>query len=134
MLEPILAGSTLVSDAQRGDGIKLLFVDSNRGRWGMEQHFISLAIGMALRGHRVQVLLRQGSAMEPAFRGTRLPVHTARFGGGGDPRLLGRLLRLIVQTRPDWLVANDGKLYWPLLILGRLAGIRVALFRHQDVR
>jgi hypothetical protein len=114
-------------------GLKLLFVDSNRGCWGMEQHFIGMVVGMLQQGHRVQVLLRQGSVMEPILRKT-LPVHTARFGGGGDPRLLGRLLRLVAQTRPDWLIANDGKLYWPLLILGWLVGIRVALFRHQDVQ
>lgn len=112
-------------------GLKLLFVDSNRGCWGMERHFVGMALGMARRGHQVQVLLRQGSIMETMFG--PLPVHTVRFGGGGDPRLLLRLFRLIFATRPDWLIANDGKLYWPLLILGRLAGIRVALFRHQEV-
>jgi hypothetical protein len=112
--------------------LKLLFVDSNRGCWGMEQHFVGMALGMAQHGHQVQVLLRHGSVMETMF-GARLPVHTVRFGGGGDPRLLARLFRLVFASRPDWLVANDGKLYWPLLILGRLAGIRVALFRHQEV-
>lgn len=114
--------------------LKLLFIDSNRGCWGMEQHFVGMALGMARHGHQVQVLLRRGSVMETVFRGTPLPVHTVRFGGGGDPRLLARLLRLIRSSRPDWLVANDGKLYWPLLALGWLAGIRVALFRHQDVQ
>lgn len=115
-------------------GMKLLFVDSNRGVWGMERHFIALATGMARQGHSVDVLLRQGSAMEPILRDARLPVHSANFGGGGDPRLLTRLFWLSAELEPDWVVANDGKLYWPLVLFGRLAGIRVALFRHQDVR
>ena len=114
--------------------LKLLFVDSNRGCWGMEQHLISLAYGMCQQGHHVEVLLRRDSTMESILHDIPLRVHTARFGGGGDPRLLARLLRLIFITRPDWLIANDGKLYWPLLILGRMAGVRVALFRHQEVR
>ena len=76
----------------------------------------------------------RGSVMEPMFREARVPVQSVRFGGCGDPRLLGRLFWLAATVRPDWLVANDGKLYWPLVLLGRLAGIRVALFRHQEVR
>lgn len=116
------------------DGMKLLFVDSNRGCWGMERHFIALASGMARQGHDVQVLLRHGSLMEAVFRQARVPVQSVRFGGCADPRLLGRLFWLAATVRPDWLVANDGKLYWPLVLLGRLAGIRVALFRHQEVR
>ena len=133
-----------LAQAQRR-GMKLLFVDSNRGCWGMEQHFISLATGMARQGHEVRVVLRQGSAMEPILRQARMQVptqapiqaliqvHAVRFGGGGDPRLLARLFRLVGQSRPDWLIANDGKLYWPLLILGWLIGSRVALFHHKSV-
>lgn len=135
MADASTIGSTRPFQPQlRRRGMKLLFVDSNRGCWGMEQHFISLATGMARQGHEVRVLLRQGSDMEPIFRQAQLQVDAVRFGGGGDPRLLGRLFRLVAQSRPDWLIAGDGKLYWPLLILGWLIGSRVALFNHKSVQ
>lgn len=122
-----------LTDSGPSQSMKLLFVDSNRGCWGMEQHMIGLAHGMWQQGHHVEVMLRQGSIVESILHDIPVTVHTVRFGGGGDPRLLARLLRLIYTNRPDWLIANDGKLYWPLLLLGWLAGIRVALFRHQEV-
>ena len=112
--------------------MKIIFFESSREAWGTEQHFIALAAGMAREGHQVRVLIRQGSLMEPILRASGLSVHAVKFGGGGDPRLLKRVFQLIREDRPDWLVANDAKFYWPLVILGKLTGIRVALFRHLD--
>ena len=42
------------------------------------------------------------------------------------------LRRLASQRRPNWLITNDPKLYWPLIFVGRLSGARTALFRHWE--
>src|SRR5262249_28744168 len=32
----------------------------------------------------------------------------------------------------DWLITNEPKLYWPVILVGRLTGTRTALFRHWE--
>jgi glycosyltransferase involved in cell wall biosynthesis len=110
--------------------VDLLFVESSIKAWGTEQHFAALAIAMTRRSHAVRCLMRAGSPLEEVLRAARVPVVSLQFGGSTDPRLLGALLRLIAQRRPGWLITNDGKFYWPLVLLGRLVGARSALFRH----
>ncbi|TAL89494.1 MAG: glycosyltransferase family 1 protein, partial [Rhodanobacter sp.] len=48
-----------------------------------------------------------------------------------DLRGYVKVLIAAKQSTPDWLVGNFGKEYWPLIILGRLLRIPVALFRHR---
>jgi len=108
----------------------LLFLESSLNGWGTEQHFVALAVAMARRSHRVRCLMRTGSPLEAGLRAAQVPVTSLQFRGSTDPRLLGALFRLVVQRRPDWLVTNDGKFYWPLVLLGRLTGARTAFFRH----
>jgi len=108
----------------------LLFVESSIKPWGTEQHFAALAIAMARRSHQVRCLMCAGSPLEAALREAQVPVVSLKFRGSSDPRLLGALFRLILQRRPRWLVTNDGKFYWPLVLLGPLIGARTALFRH----
>jgi glycosyltransferase involved in cell wall biosynthesis len=110
--------------------VDLLFVESSIKGWGTEQHFAALALAMAHRSHQVRCLMRTGSPLEAGLRAAQVAVTSLQFGGSTDPRLLGALLRLVAQRRPDWLVTNDGKFYWPLILLGRLTGARTALFRH----
>ena len=108
----------------------LLFTESSIKGWGTEQHFVALAIAMARRSHSVRCLMCAGSPLERQLRDANVPVVSLKFGGSGDPRLLAALLRLMLQRRPAWLVTNDGKFYWPLVIVGWLTGARTALFRH----
>jgi glycosyltransferase involved in cell wall biosynthesis len=108
----------------------VLFLESSLNGWGTEQHFAALAVAMARRSHRVRCLMRAGSPLEAGLRAAQLPVTSLQFRGSIDPRMLGALLRLFAQRRPDWVVTNDGKFYWPLVLLGRLTGARTAFFRH----
>ncbi len=108
----------------------LLFAESSIKGWGTEQHFVALAIAMARRSHSVRCLMCAGSPLERQLREANVPVVSLKFGGSGDPRLLAALLRLMRQRRPDWLITNDGKFYWPFVLAGRLTGARTALFRH----
>lgn len=110
--------------------MNLLFVESSLEGWGTEQHCAALAIAMAARDHRVLVLLSPGSAIEEPLRKANVRVETVKFGGGADPRLWHVLLALASKFKPDWYVTNDGKLYWPLVLLAKLTGARSAIFRH----
>ncbi len=112
--------------------MELLFAESSIKGWGTEQHFASLALAMARRGHGVRCLMSAGSPLEAPLRAAGIPVVLAGFRGGADPRMLAQLRRLASRHRPDWLVTNDGRFYWPLILIARLTGARTALFRHWE--
>jgi glycosyltransferase involved in cell wall biosynthesis len=112
--------------------VELLFAESSIKGWGTEQHFAALALAMARRAHRVRCLMSAGSPLEAPLRAAGIPVELARFRGGADPRMLAQLYRRVAQHRPDWLVTNDGRFYWPLVLIARLSGARTALFRHWE--
>ncbi len=112
--------------------MELLFAESSIKGWGTEQHFAALALAMARRAHGVRCLMSVGSPLEAPLRAAAIAVTVAKFRGGADPRMLGQLHRLVAQRRPDWLVTNDGKFYWPLILMARLSGARTALFRHWE--
>ncbi|MBS0364501.1 MAG: glycosyltransferase family 4 protein [Proteobacteria bacterium] len=108
----------------------LLFAESSIKGWGTEQHFAALATAMKERGHDVRCLLRAGSPLQATLRAADVAVTALPFGGGADPRAILALARMIRQRRPDWLVTNDGKFYWPFVLVSALTGARSALFRH----
>ena len=110
--------------------MELLFAESSTKAWGTEQHFAALAIAMAQRGHGVQCLMRPGSPLEPLLRAANVPVTLSTMRGVIDPRMLSALGRLVKHRRPDWLVTNDGRFYWPFVLLARISHARAALFRH----
>jgi glycosyltransferase involved in cell wall biosynthesis len=87
---------------------------------------------MQRRGHGVRCLMASGSPLEAVLRDAQVPLVVARFGGSADPRLLRSLYRASAPRRPDWLVSNDGKFYWPLVLAARLMRARTALFRHWE--
>ncbi len=43
-----------------------------------------------------------------------------------------KLYRILRKEKPDILIANNGKEYPNALLVGRLAGVKVALFRHME--
>ena len=114
--------------------MELLFAESSVSGWGTEQHFASLAIAMARRAHRVRCVMSAGSPLEAALRAAGVPVilNPHRVRGSIDGRRLKLLYELVSQRRPDWLVTNDPKFYWALIVIGRLTGTRTALFRHWE--
>ncbi len=110
--------------------MKFLFVDASHDGWGTEQHLVSLASGLQACGHDVTAIVQQGSRTEGWFQNTQVTVIPVRFRSGLNPRFVRELWRHIRRHRPDWLIANQSKLYWPMAVLGKIIGIRVALFRH----
>lgn len=104
--------------------MRILLVDASREGWGTEQHLVTLARALAAGGHAVSVVARSGSRVEDLLRGGDVTLHASAGRG------LRTTLRAIRHESPDWLVTNQSKLYWPLWLLGRLLGVRVALFRH----
>jgi glycosyltransferase involved in cell wall biosynthesis len=114
--------------------VELLFSESSISGWGTEQHFAALAIAMARRGHSVGCLMCAGSPLEAALREAGVPLflNEHRVRGSVDARQMRLLARVASERRPDWVITNDPKLYWPVILAGRLTGARTALFRHWE--
>ncbi|MGI9045289.1 MAG: glycosyltransferase family 4 protein [Burkholderiales bacterium] len=110
--------------------VKLLFIDASRGIGGTEHHAVALTCAMRDIGHDVRALIRDGTWLAGAFENAGIATEAIVFRGGFDPRLMKRLYAAIRDFRPDWLISNDSRLYWPLVVVGRSTGVRVALFRH----
>ena len=104
--------------------MRILFVDASRDGWGTEQHLATLARALDAGGHAVSVVVRSGSRVEGLLREGDITVYAS------DARGLRTMLRAIRCEAPDWIVTNQSKLYWPAWLLGRLLGVRVAVFRH----
>jgi glycosyltransferase involved in cell wall biosynthesis len=115
--------------------LKILFVDASRNGWGTEQHLVTLAAALRANGHDVSAVVKRGSPVDRLLCERQIPVHRTAFRGGADPRGILRTLIAIRRERPDWIVTNRAKLYWTLWVIGRMTGVRVAIFRHlPDVR
>ena len=114
--------------------MELLFAESSISGWGTEQHFAALATAMARRAHGVRCLMSPGSPLETVLRAAGVPVVLTRHQvrGSVDPRQVKLLRQLVSQRRPDWLITNDPRFYWPLLLTARFSGTRTALFRHWE--
>jgi glycosyltransferase involved in cell wall biosynthesis len=110
--------------------MKLLLVDSSRAAWGTEQHFVELTCALHEAGHELRVVVRRGSCVDQLLADRGIPRCSTPFRGGGDPRGLWNVARVVRDFRPDWIVTSRAKLYWPMVIMGLSMGVRVALFRH----
>lgn len=110
--------------------MRMLFVDVSRRAWGTEQHFATLAAGCHRTGHEVVAIVREGSDVAAILEEYGVEVHRVRCRGGADPRLLRVVWQIARRLRPEWLVTNRTKLYWPLYILARAFGCRIAAFKH----
>ncbi len=114
--------------------MELLFVESSTRGWGTEQHSAALAIAMARRNHHVRCIIPVGTPLETVLREAGVPVvlNERPVRGSVDTRAMRTLYRVASQRRTDWLITNEPKLYWPLVLIGRLTGTRTALFRHWE--
>lgn len=110
--------------------MKFLFVDASHRAWGMEQHLIALASGLAQAQHGVTAIVQRESRVHCLLEPAVAHVIPTRIRGGGDPRLIRVILESIARDRPDWIIANQSRMYWPLALLGLTTGVRIALFRH----
>jgi glycosyltransferase involved in cell wall biosynthesis len=110
--------------------MRLLFAESSVRGYGTEQHIAALATAMARRGHDVRCLVIAGSPVAGLLDEARVPKVSIRPGRTRGMRIAAALLFLAIRQRPDWMVSNDPRFYRMLLVVRRLTGARVALFRH----
>ncbi len=110
--------------------MKFLFVSSVRDNGGAQIHFVELCLALADAGHVVEAIVYPDSPIAGALDATAVRVHPAPFRNSVDPRGYWATIKAARRLRPDWLISNFGKEYWPLLVLGRLLNVSVALFRH----
>lgn len=110
--------------------MNFLFVGTNPENTGAAMHFVALAQAMAEAGHDVGVLTCPRGPIAQGLARTNVRVRPATFRNAFDPRYAA-VFAAVRASEPDWLVGNFGQEYWPLLLIGRLLGIPVALFRHR---
>jgi len=112
--------------------MKLLFVGTNRGGGGTESHFVTLARTMHEAGHTVAAIVYPGSAIHTGLVDSGIKLHDGVFRNAFDPRGISTVWKVCREFHPDWIVGSFSKEYWPLAILSRLLGIKLALFKHMD--
>ena len=94
-------------------------------------HFVALARAMLEAGHQVDVIAHPRGSIARALEGTGARIFPGQFRNVFDLRGYAAVRRTVRARRPDVLVSNFGKEYWPLVLCGRLLGVPVALFRHR---
>lgn len=111
--------------------MKFLFVGTNPENTGAATHFVALAQAMAEAGHDVAVMTCPHGLIAHQLAQSNVQLHLAAFRNAFDLRGYVRVVAVARRTKPDWLVGNFGKEYWPLVVIGRLLQVPVALFRHR---
>ena len=112
--------------------MKLLFVGTNRGGGGTESHFVTLARTMQEAGHRVAAVVYPGASIHTGLVDSEVQLYHGVFRNAFDPRGIRAVWKVCRQFRPDWIIGSFSKEYWPLVILARLLGVKLALFKHMD--
>jgi len=111
--------------------VRFLFVGSSPDHGGAETHFIALAQALCEAGHDVDAMVHPRGFIADELERSGLPTQRTAFRNAVDPRAFAVLVRMVRAHRPDALVANFGKDYWPLILVGRLFNVPVLLFRHR---
>ncbi len=112
--------------------MRLLFVGTNRGGGGTESHFITLARSLREAGHEVAAVVYPGAPIHQGLQGSGVQLIDGVFRNAFDPRGFSTVWRTCSTFQPDWIVGSFSKEYWPLALLARMRGIRLALFKHMD--
>lgn len=110
--------------------MKLVFVGSSPRAWGSEQHFVGLAKACHEAGHRVVAVVRAESEVATLLMQAGVDVRATPFRGGEDPRAMYAVYKAIREIGADWIVTGHKKHFWPLYILAKWTGTRLAVFRH----
>ncbi|OOG62770.1 glycosyl transferase family 1 [Rhodanobacter sp. B04] len=111
--------------------MKLLFVGTNPENTGAASHFVALVQAMAEAGHEVSAVIYPDGLIWQGLAQSRVRLYKAKFRNVLDLRGYAAVFKAARDLKPDWLVGNFGKEYWPLILAGRLLGVPVALFRHR---
>lgn len=112
--------------------MRLLFVGTHYGGGGTESHFITLSKAMLAEGHEVAAVVRPGTPIHTGLSGSGVQLYHGVFRNAFDPRGILAVWRAIGDFQPDWVVGSFSKEYWPLAIIARLRGVKLALFKHMD--
>ena len=112
--------------------MKLLFVGTHYGGGGTESHFITLSKAMLAAGHEVAAVVRPDTPIHNALVGSGVKLYSGVFRNAFDPRGIIAVWRAISDFGPDWMVGSFSKEYWPLAVIARLRGVKLALFKHMD--
>lgn len=111
--------------------MNFLFVGTNPENTGASTHFVALAQAMAEAGHEVSVVACPGGLIAQELAQSNVQLYGATFRNAFDFRGYIKVFAAARKSRPDWLVGNFGKEYWPLIFIGWLLKVPVALFRHR---
>lgn len=111
--------------------MKLLFVGTNPENTGAASHFVALLQAMAEAGHEVSAVVCSGGPVWHGLAQSNVRLYPAEFRNVLDLRGYAAVFRAARDLKPDWLVGNFGKEYWPLILASRLLRVPVALFRHR---
>jgi glycosyltransferase involved in cell wall biosynthesis len=111
--------------------MKFLFVGTNPEPTGAATHFVALAQAMAEAGHAVSVVACRGGLIAGELARSDVQLYEGMFRNVLDLRGYAKVFAAARRSRPDWLVGNFGKEYWPLIAIGRLLNVPVVLFRHR---
>ena len=112
--------------------MKLLFVGTHNGGGGTESHFITLSKAMQAAGHEVAAVIRFDTPIHHGLKDSGVTLYEGVFRNAFDPRGILAVWRAISQFEPDWIVGSFSKEYWPLAVIARLRGVKLALFKHMD--
>ena len=112
--------------------MKLLFVGTHFGGGGTESHFVTLAKAMLAAGHEVAAVVRYGTPIHNGLQGSGVRLYNGVFRNAFDPRGIIATWRACSEFHPDWIIGSFSKEYWPLAIIARLRGVKLALFKHMD--
>lgn len=114
--------------------MRLLFVGTHHGGGGTESHFVTLAKAMQLEGHDVAAVVQPNTPIHNGLVGSGVTLYSGIFRNAFDPRGSIAVWRAINTFKPDWIVGSFSKAYWPLAVIARLRGVKLALFKHMDYR
>ncbi len=112
--------------------MKLLFVGTHNGGGGTESHFVTLAKAMLAAGHDVAAVIRPDTPIHSGLEGFGVKLYFGIFRNAFDPRGIFAVWRACSEFRPDWIIGSFSKEYWPLAIISKLRGAKLALFKHMD--
>jgi glycosyltransferase involved in cell wall biosynthesis len=112
--------------------MRLLFVGTHNGGGGTESHFVTLAKAMLAAGHEVAAVVRPNTPIQNALLNSGVHLFDGVFRNAFDPRGTLAVWRACGEFHPDWIVGSFSKEYWPLAIIARLRGVKLALFKHMD--
>jgi glycosyltransferase involved in cell wall biosynthesis len=113
--------------------MRLLFVGTDSGGGGAGTHFVTLATALAEAGDDIAAVVRPGSPVDNWLAGGPVHARPGIFRNVFDLRGARAVVEAVRRQRPDWIIGAFSKEYWPLVVLGRSLGVRVALFRHLSV-